>query len=152
VIFIGRNSTPGTELHGYNADVKRIVAIALLEIAVCGWSLGQERGQDISFHVTAVRSEDATDWCPTGECDATRITVEGYSATTEYVLDCVEVITHKPSPHYSDYCDHVHAHNDYDATLWPANIGFKPIKSKTADGAPVSLYRIVSEKEMSKKK
>jgi hypothetical protein len=136
----------------YNADVKRIVAIALLGISLCGRSLGQERGQDIPFHVTAVRSEDATDWCTTGECDATRITVEGYSATTEYVLDCVEVITHKPTPHYADYCDHVHAHNDYDATLWPANIGFKPIKSKTADGAPVSLYRIVSEKEISRKK
>lgn len=132
--------------------MKRIVAIALLGITFCGRLLGQERGQDISFHVTAVRSGDATDWCPTGECDATRITVEGYSATTVYVLDCVEVITHKPSPHYADYCDHVHAHSDYDATLWPANIGFKPIKSKTADEAPVSLYRIVSEKEISKKK
>ncbi len=132
--------------------VKWIVAVTLLGISLCGRSPAQEHGQDIFFHVTAVRSAEATDWCSTSECSATRITVEGYSATTEYVLDCVEVITHKPSPHYADYCDHVHAHNDYDATLWPTNIGFKPIKSKTADGAPISLYRIVSEKEISRKK
>lgn len=133
-------------------DVKRTVAIALLGISVCGRSLGQEHGQDIFFHVTAVRSEEAHDWCTTGECGATRITVEGYSNTTEYVLDCVEVIAQKPSPHYADYCDHVHAHNDYEAKLWADSIGFKPIKPQTAGEAPVSLYHIVSEKEMSKKK
>jgi hypothetical protein len=132
--------------------VKRITAIALLGIFFCGRSLGQERGQDISFHVTGVHSEEAHDWCATGECSATRITVEGYSNTTEYVLDCVEVITHKPSPHYADYCDHVHAHNDYDAKLWADSIGFKPIKPQTADETPVSLYHIVSEKEINKQK
>jgi hypothetical protein len=134
-------------------SIKWIAAVVpLLMSPFCGRSLGQESGRDISLHVTAVRSEEAHDWCTTGECSATRITVEGYSNTTEYVLDCVEVVAQKPSPHFADYCNRVHAHNDYDAKLFTDSIAFNLVKPQSSDGSPVSLYHIVSEKEISRKK
>jgi hypothetical protein len=117
--------------------------------------------QKIVFHVTSVRSEDATDWCQTGECSATRFTIEGYSDVkqdghlTEYVLKCVEVTVIDPSPHKTFVCAHLHANNDYDALLVRESISFypfgKPMPAGSLDQA-LSLYSIASEKEMAKPK
>lgn len=100
-------------------SMKRILAVvALLGLPFCERSLGQEQSpQKIIFHVTAVRSEEAHDICTSDtDCSATRFTVEGYSEangeSTEYVLDCVEIMAFKPSPHLAVVCDRVHAHND----------------------------------------
>ena len=139
--------------------IKRILAIAvLLGLPLSGRTLGQESGQRIMFHVTAVRSEQAHDWCTTGDCSATRFTVEGYadvkgdSTLTEYVLECVETLVQKPSPHFTAVCDRLHAHNDYEARLLSDAIAFSETKSPTPEGAIVPAYRIVSEKEVKKQK
>ncbi len=138
--------------------LKRILAIAvLLGLPLSQASLGQEKGTPITFHVTAVRTEEARDWCTTGECSATRYTVEGYSdvkgdsSIVEYVLDCVQVMAQKPSPHFTVVCVQVHAHNDYDAELW-SNAIFLGDAKPQSDGPTLSAYTIVSEKEVNRQK
>jgi hypothetical protein len=140
-------------------SIKRILAITvLLGLAVAERSLGQDKGTPITFHVTAVRSEEAHDWCTTGECSATRYTVEGHSevksdsSLIEYVLECVQVMALKPSPHFTIVCDQVHAHSDYDATLWSNAISFRPPTPQSTDGPTVAAYQIVSEKEVKQKR
>jgi hypothetical protein len=133
--------------------LKRIFILAIfLGLALTERSLGQEKGTPITFHVTAVRSEEAQDWCTTGECTATRFTVEGYSDATEYVLDCVETMVHKPSPHFTTVCVRLHAHNDYAARLFPDAITFGDSKRRSSDEPLVVVYHIVSEKEVNKQK
>ncbi len=138
-----------------------ILAIAaLVVLTLRGQALGQDdKGTPIVFHVTAVRSEDAKDWCTTGECSATRYTVEGYSDVkgdsgfVEYVLDCVETLVEKPSPHYTAVCGRVHAHNDYQAKLWSDSIFFgDETKPPSSNGVFLVAYHIVSEREASKQK
>jgi len=88
-------------------------------------SFGQEQSaQKIIFHVTAVHSGEAPDYCTSGDCTATRLTVEGYSDVkgdshlTEYVLECVQILPTKPSPDFvSGKCVRLHANNDYEASL-----------------------------------
>ena len=127
------------------ATMALILAIGLAE------SLAQAPGQKITFHVTAVRSEDARDVCASNsDCSARRFTVEGYSDTTEYVLDCVEIVTAKPS-HLLVGCDHLHAHNDYAARLMSDAIAFGDTKPHEAGGPGQSAYNIVSEKEAGRK-
>jgi hypothetical protein len=128
-----------------------------------GPSFGQEFTK-ATLHVASVRSGEAKDWCETGECSATRHTVEGYITSkddpisVEYVLECVEVLAHKPSPHYTGVCDKVHAHEEYVVKVFPNAIAFEHEKessgTKESSGAtPVNLaYHIVSEKEVAKQK
>jgi hypothetical protein len=76
----------------------RLVIVVVLWSGFCS---AQHPGTPILFHVTSVSSADAPDICAAdGDCTATRITVEGYSvsgsSSTEYVLDCVEIIANKP--------------------------------------------------------
>jgi hypothetical protein len=137
---------------------KRIFAIAiLLGLALSEQSLGQDKGTPITFHVTAVHSEDAHDWeerCH-GDCHAQRYTVEGYSDATEYVLTCVEVTAHKPSMHLVTVCIRLHANNDYAARLMSDAIAFGEYKPQPPSGPPPPLeadYEIVSEKEVNKQK
>jgi hypothetical protein len=105
------------------------------------------------FHVTSVRTEDAKDWCTTGKCSATRITVEGYSDAVEYVLDCVETIASEPSPHVTVVCDHVHASNDYDVEIGSNYIFFGESRKPSSTQEPLrSGYSIVSEKERANRK
>jgi hypothetical protein len=126
---------------------------------------GQERKeQKIVFHVTAVRSAAANDWCSSGDCNATRLTVEGYVQlkgnphVTEYVLACVQLLPNKPSPDFvATQCVHVHANTDYDATLrstqWSSSIFFtEPSATEQHDPAHyvVEGFNILSEKEVSK--
>jgi hypothetical protein len=140
--------------------IKRILAIAvLLGLPLSGRTLGQESGQKITFHVTAVRSEEAHDYCTTGDCSATRFTVEGYSDVkgdsilTEYVLECIEVIASRPTPHRTNVCGRVHAHNDYEAKLWSDSIFFgDETKPPSSEDLITVAYRIVSEKEVKKQK
>jgi hypothetical protein len=140
--------------------MSRIFAVAvLLGLPLCARLLGQEQnGQRITFHVTAVRSEDAHDYCTSGDCSATRFTVEGYSdvlgdsSLTEYVLECIEIMAQKPSPHFSVVCDRVHSHNDYSARLMADAIAFRDSKPHSSDEPVVSAYHIVSEKEVVKPK
>ena len=132
-------------------------ALAMLVISAAQ-TLGQEQGtQKIPFHVTAVRSEEASDVCASDSgCTATRFTVEGYSAmkdhSTDYVLDCVEITALKPSPHPMVECDRVHAHNDYVVRLMSDAIAFGEAKPRSPDGPGQSAYRIVSEKERTQQK
>ena len=120
----------------------------------------KDRGrQKIVFHVTSVRSEDATDWCQTGECSAERITVAGFSDVnhddhlTEFMLECVEATVSDPTPHFTLVCAHLHANNDYDAFLFATAISFYPDGKPRPVGSPLQgVYSIVSEKEMTKPK
>lgn len=143
--------------------MRRCEIVALLMLAgllpLSEQLLGQEKtAQKMIFHVTAVRSEEPPDWCTTGECSATRFTVEGYSVvkgdlhSTEYVLECIEALRVHPSP--SDFravCDRLHANNEYDALLWGDSISFGDAKP-TPDGIARILYKIVSEKEVNRHK
>lgn len=123
-----------------------LLCIALLAVTR---SFGQD-GEKVLFHVTAVQSGDAHDWCTTGKCSATRFTVEGYTDSVAYVLQCVEVIANEPSPHYANVCVHVHSHHDYEATLGTNYILFGE-SHKASDNEPIEVaYEIVSEKEISK--
>jgi hypothetical protein len=114
------------------------------------------QGTKIIFHVTSVRQEDAPNDCPTNGCEATRFTVEGYadvrhdSHSTEYVLRCTEILVDKPSPHFADTCGRVHAHNDYDATVFADTIYFADRKKKPEGAPPEALYKIMSEKEVNR--
>lgn len=117
-----------------------------------------DQGQAIVFHVTSVEQGEATDYCTTGKCSATRFTVGGTrledGVTIEYVLDCVEVITNEPKPHMTSQCVHVHAHGEYPAKLYSEAIFFDTEKtnSPSSEAAPLLLgYQIRSEKELRKK-
>ena len=143
--------------------MRKVLFVALLILAssmlpLSERSLGQEQSaQKITFHVTAVRSEETQDYCTSGNCSATRFTVEGYSdvkgdsTLTEYVLDCVEIMAYKPSLHFTVVCARLHANNDYDARLSSDTIAFGE-GEKTPSGALVADYRIVSEKEVNRQK
>lgn len=132
----------------------------LLCLALSQRSLGQGQSDQkkIVFHVTAVRSEEAHDWCTNGECTATRFTVEGYSdvkgdsTVTEYVLECVEVLAYTPSPHNTNVCQRVHARYDYDAILYATAIWFEESTPRSPGTPVVVLYGIKSEKEVRKQK
>ncbi len=115
-------------------------------------SVGQEKGTPISFHITAVRSEEAYDTeqrCQ-GDCDARRYAVEGYSDATEYVLTCVELTAHKPSAHLVIACARLHANNDYAARRFADSIAFVEYKPQSPDEPLAANYDIVSEKEVHK--
>jgi hypothetical protein len=139
--------------------VSKRIAIIVVALLACR-CLAQEVGEKIVFHVTSVGSADATDYCTTGECSATRFTVEGYanlrgsSAVTAYVLDCVEVVTTKSPIHWTSVCAHVHASSDYDAKLYSQSVDLSPEEkgSSSADAPMRLLYSIKSEKEVSKQK
>jgi hypothetical protein len=127
--------------------MKSILAIAVLLVPLSEHLLGQgQNSQKIIFHVTAVRQDEAQDYCTNGNCSATRITVEGYSIETnshvaEYVLECVEVIANGPPAHRMIGCVHLHVNYDYAAELWDDSIAFP-----TSDGGFVANYKIKSEK------
>jgi hypothetical protein len=108
--------------------------------------------EHVTFHVSSIQSGDATgDWCNSGKCSAKKFTVEGYTDSTEYVLECVELFATEPSPHYTIVCPKLHAHNDYAARLGADFIAFGD--DKKATGEPIlSAYQIVSEKEIPKHK
>jgi hypothetical protein len=111
---------------------------------------GQEStAQKIVFHVTAVRSGHAGgDWCSSGDCIATRFTVEGYSDIggdlhlTEYALECVQTIPLKLTPNsVLVKCPRLHPNNDYESSIDSA---------ETEESMCFGLalcYTIVSEKE-----
>jgi len=40
---------------------------------------GSQQDEKVTFHVTSVSQTEATDYCTTGKCSATRFTVEGYT-------------------------------------------------------------------------
>jgi hypothetical protein len=148
--------------------IKVTFAIAvLLGLPLNEQLFGQEQSaQKIIFHVTAVRSESASDYCTSGDCIATKFTVEGYSGTkgdsnlTEYVLECVEQVPHKPLPNdFYVFCGRVHAQNDYAAEMMgDDNIFFKNVSSGPVEETGVehrifkAAYRILSEKEVGRQK
>jgi hypothetical protein len=142
--------------------MRRPVIVALLMLAssllpLSEQLLGQEQSaQKITFHVTAVRLEEMRDSCPSDVCSATKFTVEGYSDvkgdshSTEYVLECDEILAYKPSPHVTVQCVRLHANHDYEASLWSASIAFST--TSPSKDAIVANYNIVSEKEDNKQK
>jgi hypothetical protein len=113
------------------------------------------KGIQITFHVTSVRYEEDSADCDTGECSATKFTIEGYAddmhtgSRVAYLLTCDEVVAYKPTPHIAVSCGSVHANNDYDARVFGDSISFWPEEKYTPPPLR-GLYHIVSEKEVSK--
>jgi hypothetical protein len=127
----------------------------ILTLTVCfvflvsGWSFGQDT-EKVTFHVSSVRSGETQDLCGDGTCSSKKFTVEGYTSSAEYVLECMEVLANKPSPHFTVVCPKLHAHGDYNARLGADYIAFGDGK-KLSDNEPMlSSYSIVSEKETAK--
>lgn len=108
----------------------------------------------VSFHVTSVQQGDATDYCTTGKCSATRFTVKGYTQDkdggVQYVLDCVEVVANEPGTH-SVTCFRAHAHVDYMVKIFAESVTFGHNQSPQREPVEVD-YNIKSEKELRKKK
>jgi hypothetical protein len=143
--------------------MRRIVMIALVGslFLFSGRSTGQtqddasSKGRKINFHVTSVRQEDDKTVCQTGECSATKITVEGYAnlphtgSRIDFVLTCEEYLAYKPKPHISLSCARVHANSNYDAILYPDSIYFLNMP-KPADSAMEANYEIESDEEVNK--
>ena len=137
------------------ARTKKISVFAVI-LLFCSEGLHtQDLGsQKIVFHVTAVRSEESRDYCASVDCRETKFTVEGYSEAsrnptlTEYILECVEILAYKPTPHLTARCVRVHARNSYAATVLRDAITFGEIK----EGSFVFAYDIVSEKEVNRAK
>lgn len=78
--------------HNLAVDKGSPILLVLLAISLSAQTIYSD---PIAFHVTSVAQGDAADFCTTGQCSATRFTVEGYAAgengtTVEYILDCVE--------------------------------------------------------------
>lgn len=94
--------------------MKKYVLASIVLLAFARQLSSQD--EKVLFHVTSVEQGDATDYCTTGKCSATRFTVEGYTrdkdASVQYVLECVEVIALEPN-HRPVTCARVHAHTDY---------------------------------------
>jgi hypothetical protein len=114
--------------------------------------IAQLSGQSdrVSLHVTSVQQGDATDYCTTGKCSATRFTVEGYTQDkdggVQYVLECVEVIANEPGQH-SVTCFRAHAHADYMVKIFTQSVAFGRNQSPQQDPVEVD-YNIKSEKEI----
>jgi len=115
------------------------------------------KGIQITFHVTSVRYEEDSAYCDTGECSATKFTIEGYAddmhtgSRVAYLLTCDEFVAYKPTPQTTVSCGSVHANNDYDARVFGDSISFWPEEKKKYTPPPLrGLYLIVSEKEVSK--
>lgn len=128
--------------------------LTLLLLASVGQVYGQE--EKASFHVTSVEQGDATDYCSTGKCTATRIAVEGYTqdqeAIVQYVLNCVEIITNDPSPHYTTRCVRVHSHGDYTIKIGADYVWFGNDPGHQTAEPYLAAYSIKSEKEIRKSK
>lgn len=139
------------------------ILTVLFGLLLCGRSHAQELSKAI-LHVTSVRSGEANDRCTTGKCSATKLTVEGYinakngTRSVEYVLECVEVTAHDPTPHYTIVCDHVHANKDYVVNILPSAVGFvseteaQKVGEVTPSNVSPRTYDIKSEKEVAKPK
>ena len=109
----------------------------------------------VTFHVTGVRSFDGTkELCPTKNCSATTITVEGYANSVEYVLTCGEIVILEPGTsgeiHQKVVCAHVHAHTDYPANIFPDTVAFQSGPQSADTRVLVAVYHIVSERETRK--
>lgn len=116
---------------------------------------GSQQDERVTFHVTSVEQSDATEYCTTGKCSATRFTVEGYTqdkdASVQYVLDCVETLVNEPTPHYTVRCARVHSHSDYLVKLGDDFIAFGDGQATQEKEPIIAAYRIKSEKEVRKK-
>ena len=142
-----------------------LILTVLFGLLLGGRSHAQELPKAI-LHVTSVRSGEAANiWCTTGNCSATKLTVEGYvnakngATSVEYVLECVEVMALDPTPHDTIVCDHVHANKDYVVNILPRAVGFVSETEaqkvgQITSGRNVSprTYDIKSEKEVAKPK
>ena len=137
---------------------KRVVA-TFAAVLLVGYLFAQSsNGRKIVFHVTSVEQADASDWCESGKCSATRFTVGGHAAdgdaVIEYVLECVEVVASEPKHPLTLQCVRVHAHYDYDATLFADAIFFESQPNTPPSGSDkpaTSAYTIKSEKEVRKR-
>lgn len=129
-----------------------LASVILLAFAAQAVSQQDEK---VTFHVTSVEQSDATDYCTTGKCSATRFTVEGYTqdkdAVVQYVLDCVETIVNEPTPHFTVRCARVHSHSDYLVKLGDDYVMFGDAPPTQGKESILAAYRIKSEKEVRKK-
>jgi hypothetical protein len=116
----------------------------------------KSQGDKAVLHVTSVRKEEAKDWCDTGNCAATRFTVEGYRAAKNpnqvirYVLECIEVVNLETNRISLD-CARVQAGEDYDVKVWPDAIVLQPPPAPT-EGTAHGVYSIKSQREEEKDK
>jgi hypothetical protein len=112
-------------------------------------------GTKAVLHVTTVKREDATDWCTTGKCSATRYTVEGYRAAKNpnevisYLLECVEVISTEDAK-VTLACVRVQADEDYEVKILPDAVLFQVEEPPKKDGPHQSGYMIKSQREEKK--
>ena len=133
--------------------MKHTILASIVLLALAQQLSSQE--EKVLFHVTSVEQGDATDYCTTGKCSATRFTVEGYTmpdkdTAVQYVLDCVETLMVEPNNSTSNMiCARVHSHTDYTIKFVAEFIFFDSYPSDR-QGMRVA-YRIKSEKEVRKK-
>jgi hypothetical protein len=93
----------------------RCVTLAsIIILAFAARAVSQQ--EQVTLHVTSVEQGEAPDYCTTGKCNATKVTVEGFThdkdGGVKYVLECVEVIASETNAK-SVACFRVHAHADY---------------------------------------
>jgi hypothetical protein len=107
----------------------------------------------IMFHVTAVKRDTPPDWCQTGQCSATRFTVEGYSKVpgdvnfTKYTLTCVETEPVPPrSGAMTTTCPRLRPNVDYSAKLFADVIDFVDTPTPP-DGVTEALFEIELARE-----
>lgn len=115
-------------------------------------NFGQDSNTKI-FHVTSVRTEEATDWCTSNECSATRFTVEGYTPTVEYLTECIEIVKNAPPAHYTSTCTRVAAGEEYvvkvlSDAIWVQTEGESSCKPPECH---LMLYEIKVQKERKSK-
>jgi hypothetical protein len=129
------------------------LATLALSLFVCSAGAADEGTKEV-LHVTSVKRDEATDWCTTGKCTATRYTVEGYRAAKNpnqvirYLLECVEVVSIEEAK-VTLACARVQADEDYDVKILADAIFFQ--LTETPKGGPFqSGYAIKSQREEKK--
>lgn len=102
-----------------------------------------------------MKRDTPSDWCTTGQCEATRFTVAGYSKVpgvehfTEYILDCIETQPVGPdSKAATTICPRVRANASYDAKLFADDVQFIDKAPKQPNGPLVMLFEIQSQREV----
>jgi hypothetical protein len=117
-------------------------------------SAATDEGTKAVLHVTSVKREDATDWCTTGKCSATRYTVEGYrgakspNEVIRYLLECVEVVSIEEAK-VTLACTRVQADEDYEVKILADAIFFETTAT-SKDGPTQSGYAIKPQREEKK--
>jgi hypothetical protein len=131
-------------------------SVLLLSLAFPSLAMAQspEPFKRMTFHVVEVHvAEDRqleAEWCMPGTCSITKIEVSGFTKenrrTISYGLECDEVVRTPHTKVASTLCVHVQAGEDYPARIYPTAVMFG--EEQHVEGAEISLYNIVSQREV----